>query len=60
MQCANFILSFLRNEAEYIGANVVPSESVKIPIGFNGSDFGVVVVERGVLSSDEMLRNGVA
>lgn len=40
------------DEAEDVRADVVPPERVQVPVRLDGREFGVVVVECGVLSSD--------
>jgi hypothetical protein len=57
---ANVVASLLANEIEDIGSDVEASESVEIPVGFDGGDFGVVVVVVGVFGSDERVGQSVA
>jgi hypothetical protein len=54
------VASLLANEVEDIGSDIEAAESVQIPIGFNGGDFGVVVVVVGVFGADERVGKSVA
>lgn len=40
----NMVAGLLANEVEDVGADVEAAESVEVPVGFDGADFGVVVV----------------
>ena len=48
------------DERVHVRANVPAAEGVEIPIGFDGGDLRVVVVEVGVGRSDQLLRDRVA
>lgn len=48
-------MSVLCDEAENIGADIEAPKRVKTPIGLNGSNFGVMGIERGVLRPNKLL-----
>lgn len=54
------VIRVLGNIAEDIGAHIIAAESVGIPVGLNGSNLRVVVVEVGVGGADKVLGDGVA
>ena len=45
---------------EDVGADVVTTEGVEVPVGFNSRNFGIVAVERVVLRTDEFFRDRVS
>jgi hypothetical protein len=54
------VAGLLTNEVEDIGSDIEATESVEIPVGFDGGDFGVVVVVVGVFGADERVGQSVA
>lgn len=57
---ANVVAGLLSDEIEDVGADVETTQSVQVPVCFDGADLGVVVVPVLVSSSDELVGNGVA
>jgi hypothetical protein len=49
------VVRVLCHKLEHVGADIVAAESVQAPIGGDGGNFGVVVVEVGVFGSVEVL-----
>lgn len=54
------VARLLANEFEDIGTNVEATESVKVPVGLNSADLGVVVVVAIVACALEMFRDSIA
>lgn len=57
---AQLIVRVLSNVAEDVGADVVAAEGVRVPVGLDGRDLRVVVVEVRVGGADEVGGDGVA
>ena len=57
---ANVVAGLLSDEIEDVGADVETTQSVQVPVCFDGADLGVVVVPVLVGGSDELVGNGVA
>lgn len=56
---ADVVAGLLADEVEDVGADVEAAEGVKVPVGLDGGDLGVVVVVAVVLGAVEMLGDGV-
>ena len=57
---ANVVAGLLSDEIEDVGADVETTQSVQVPVCFDGADLGVVVVPVLVGGSDELVRDGIA
>lgn len=57
LACTIKIARLVSNYFEYIGADIPPTQGMKIPIGFNGADVGVMVVVLLVCGSMETFWN---
>lgn len=57
---AHGVACLVRHEAEHVGANVPSAERVEPPVGLNGGDLAVVVVEVGVRGAVQVLGDSVA
>ena len=44
---------------EDVGTNIPTPKGVEVPVGLNGGEFGVVIVEVGVGGADEVIGDGV-
>nr|POE77700.1 hypothetical protein CFP56_09343 [Quercus suber] len=54
------VAGLLRHQAEHVGAHVPAAERVEVPVGLDGAELGVVVVEAGVGRAHGGLRHGAA
>lgn len=53
------VAGVLADEVEDVGTDVEAAKSVKVPVGLDGGDLGVVVVVVGVSGADKLLGNSV-
>ena len=49
------VTSLVGNELENVGTNIPATEGVQAPVGLDGGDLRVVVVEHGVVRTDEVV-----
>lgn len=57
---AGFVAGLLCDEVEDVSTNIPATKVVQVPVGLDGSDLGVMVVESGVSAVVEACRNSIS